>query len=86
MKLNPEIKLLKKEVHFLRMNYYQLFLINFIKDLSPRYQKLLSMRFGFEDGITHTLEDVAKEFGVTRERIRQMEAKAIEKIKRENSY
>jgi RNA polymerase primary sigma factor len=52
-----------------------------IHDLSPREKKILEMRFGLEDGVTHTLEEVGKEFGVTRERIRQIEAKAIEKIK-----
>jgi len=50
-------------------------------DLVPREQKILSMRFGLEDGITHTLEEVGKEFGVTRERIRQIEAKALERIR-----
>ena len=50
-------------------------------DLAPREQKILSMRFGLEDGITHTLEEVGKVFGVTRERIRQIEAKALEKIR-----
>ncbi len=52
-----------------------------IQDLSPREKKILEMRFGLDDGVTHTLEEVGKEFGVTRERIRQIEAKAIEKIK-----
>ena len=50
-------------------------------DLTPREQKILSMRFGLEDGITHTLEEVGQVFGVTRERIRQIEAKSLERIR-----
>ena len=50
-------------------------------DLAPREKKILEMRFGLTDGINHTLEEVGKEFGVTRERIRQIEAKAIERIR-----
>ncbi len=50
-------------------------------DLNEREQKILNMRFGLEDGITHTLEEVGSEFDVTRERIRQIEAKALEKLK-----
>lgn len=50
-------------------------------DLSPKERKILEMRHGLTDGITHTLEEVGKEFGVTRERIRQIEAKAHEKIR-----
>jgi len=50
-------------------------------DLSPREQKILEMRFGLKDGITHTLEEVGQEFGVTRERIRQIEAKALERMR-----
>ena len=52
-----------------------------LASLAPREQEILNMRFGLEDGITHTLEEVGKKFGVTRERIRQIEAKALEKIK-----
>ncbi|MBI3963817.1 MAG: sigma-70 family RNA polymerase sigma factor [Candidatus Kerfeldbacteria bacterium] len=51
-----------------------------IKELQPREQKILEMRFGLIDGVAHTLEQVGQEFGVTRERIRQIEAKALEKI------
>ena len=56
-----------------------------LQDLTPREQKILAMRFGLEDGVTHTLEEVGKEFGVTRERIRQIEAKALEKIREHQS-
>ena len=50
-------------------------------DLTPREQKILAMRFGLDDNITRTLEEVGKVFGVTRERIRQIEAKSLEKIR-----
>jgi RNA polymerase primary sigma factor len=53
-----------------------------ISTLSPREQKILEMRFGLVDGIAHTLEEVGQEFDVTRERIRQIEAKALERIRR----
>lgn len=56
-----------------------------IQHLTPREQKILEVRFGLLDGISHTLEEVGQEFGVTRERIRQIEAKALEKI-REHEY
>ena len=53
-----------------------------ITQLSPREQKILEMRFGLNDGVAHTLEEVGREFDVTRERIRQIEAKALEKIQK----
>jgi RNA polymerase primary sigma factor len=52
-----------------------------MKDLTEREKKIISMRFGLEDGVTHTLEEVGQALGVTRERIRQIEAKTLEKIK-----
>ena len=52
-----------------------------LSDLTPREQKILEMRFGLKDGLNHTLEEVGREFEVTRERIRQIEAKALEKIR-----
>jgi RNA polymerase primary sigma factor len=51
-------------------------------DLTPRELKILGMRFGLEDGVMHTLEETGEEFGVTRERIRQIQAKALEKLRR----
>ncbi|MBI4449479.1 sigma-70 family RNA polymerase sigma factor [Candidatus Uhrbacteria bacterium] len=51
-----------------------------VADLSPREQKILDMRFGLTDGVPHTLEEVGREFDVTRERIRQIEAKSLERI------
>lgn len=50
------------------------------KDLTPREQKILDTRFGITDGVSRTLEETGKIFGVTRERIRQIEAKAMVKL------
>lgn len=49
--------------------------------LTPRERKIIEMRFGLADGIGHTLEEVGQEFGVTRERIRQIEAKVLQKMR-----
>jgi len=63
--------------------------LNLLKDqveevlstLTPRERRVLQLRFGLEDGRSRTLEEVGKEFGVTRERIRQIEAKALRKLR-----
>ncbi len=52
-----------------------------MQTLSPRENKVLRLRFGLEDGRAHTLEEVGKEFDVTRERVRQIEAKALRKLR-----
>ena len=54
-------------------------LVEVLSTLTPREEKVLRLRFGIEDGRTRTLEEVGKEFNVTRERIRQIEAKALRK-------
>jgi len=62
-------KIIKENIH------------SMLQYLSPREQKIIRMRFGLDDGIGHTLEEVGKEFGVTRERIRQIEAKILQKLR-----
>ena len=52
-----------------------------LSDLTPRERKIISIRFGLEDGVTRTLEEVGHKFGVTRERIRQIEAKALDRLR-----
>ena len=56
-------------------------LVDVLSTLTPREEKVLKLRFGLEDGRTRTLEEVGKEFNVTRERIRQIEAKALRKLR-----
>ena len=52
-----------------------------LRTLSPREERIIKMRFGLEDGSEHTLEEVGRSFAVTRERIRQIEAKALRKLR-----
>jgi RNA polymerase primary sigma factor len=52
-----------------------------LKTLTPREEKIIKMRFGMEDGSQHTLEEVGQVFALTRERIRQIEAKALRKLR-----
>ncbi|MDD4715658.1 MAG: RNA polymerase sigma factor RpoD [Oscillospiraceae bacterium] len=56
-------------------------LVDVLNTLTPREEKVLKLRFGIEDGRTRTLEEVGREFNVTRERIRQIEAKALRKLR-----
>ena len=56
-------------------------LIGVLDTLTPREQKVLRLRYGLDDGKGRTLEEVGKEFNVTRERIRQIEAKALRKLR-----
>lgn len=52
-----------------------------LKSLTPREERVIALRFGLEDGQAHTLEELGKEFNVTRERVRQIEAKALRKLR-----
>ena len=56
-------------------------LYGILKDLSDREERVIRLRYGLDDNHPRTLEEVGKEFGVTRERIRQIEAKAIKKLR-----
>ena len=69
-------------VRLIQLELLKNYIEEMINELQPREKKILEMRFGLTDGITHTLEEVGQEFGVTRERIRQIEAKALEKIRK----
>ena len=56
-------------------------LANVLKSLTPREERVLTLRFGLEDGRSRTLEELGREFNVTRERVRQIEAKALRKLR-----
>lgn len=77
-----EDKQTKSPSRIVQLELLKNYVIEIIDELQPREKKILEMRFGLTDGVTHTLEEVGQEFGVTRERIRQIEAKALEKIRK----
>ena len=56
-------------------------LLNVLNSLTPREEKVLRLRYGVDDGRPRTLEEVGREFNVTRERIRQIESKALRKLR-----
>ena len=56
-------------------------LMNVLKSLTPREERVLTLRFGLDDGQPRTLEELGREFNVTRERIRQIEAKALRNLR-----
>jgi RNA polymerase primary sigma factor len=56
-------------------------IVEMLQYLSPRERKIIELRFGLKDGVGHTLEEVGKKFNVTRERIRQIEAKVLQKLR-----
>ena len=56
-------------------------LFSVLKSLTPREERVIALRFGLEDGQARTLEELGKEFNVTRERVRQIEAKALRKLR-----
>ena len=55
--------------------------MNVLKSLTPREERVIALRFGLEDGRAWTLEELGREFNVTRERVRQIEAKALRKLR-----
>lgn len=66
---------------FATLEYLKNQIHEILDSLQDREKRVLALRFGLDDGVTRTLEEVGKEFGVTRERIRQIEAKALKKLK-----
>lgn len=82
---SPEVLKLQAPDNYFRNAEYKLEfatrLKGVMKHLTPREKAILEMRFGFMDGVAHTLDETAKEFSVTVERVRQIQAKALEKIR-----
>ena len=77
-----EVKAMKKpDISFIEKTFLKDEINNVLQGLTEREEKVLRLRFGLYDGRTRTLEEVGKEFNVTRERIRQIEAKALRKLK-----
>lgn len=74
-----------KPEDFATSEYLKNQLKDILDSLQDRERRVLALRFGLTDGVTRTLEEVGREFGVTRERIRQIEAKALKKLKEKSS-
>lgn len=71
---------------YAELTYLKKQLDEVLNELTDRERKVISLRFGLEDGVTRTLEEVGKVFNVTRERIRQIEAKALKKLKDKSKF
>ena len=78
-----EVNELTERLIRVRKRYFTIFYLKdlFLKILTAREYKIITDRFGLEDGRPKTLEEVGQEFGVTRDRVRQIEAKALDKIR-----
>ena len=75
---------IKSPVEVATQNLLREQLLGVIETLTPREQKVIRLRYGLDDSHPRTLEEVGKEFNVTRERIRQIEAKALKKLRNPN--
>ena len=76
-----EDETIKSPVEVASQNLLREQLLSIIETLTPREQKVIRLRYGLDDSHPRTLEEVGKEFNVTRERIRQIEAKALRKLR-----
>ena len=76
----PDIAAVNPSVYLENLEYRNK-IDTMLKTLTPREERIIRLRYGLEDNVIHTLEDIAKEFGITRERVRQLEVKAIRRLR-----